>query len=114
MQTETYYRCTVSYDALWLFIIIKHLLLNYIFSNSLKLQLLILKFSNLIRISREDIKKGEIPSGNMHASARGLARLASAMANKGKLVNGKVLISENTWHQMHDKPSLKFDASLGN
>ena len=72
------------------------------------------KFSNLIRISREDIKKGEIPSGNMHASARGLARLASAMANKGKMVNGKVLISENTWHQMHDKPSLKLDAGLGN
>ena len=36
----------------------------------------------------------------MQASARGLAKLAAYMANKGKLGN-KVLLSENAWDELH-------------
>ena len=60
-----------------------------------------------------NVKKGELPSGNIHASARGLARLASAMANKGKRVDGSILISEETWGKMHQSATLRLDAGLG-
>ena len=60
-----------------------------------------------------DVKKGEFPSGNIHASARGLARLASAMANKGKRVDGSILISEETWGKMHQNATFRLDAGLG-
>ena len=59
-----------------------------------------------------DVKKGEFPSGNIHASARGLARLASAMANKGKTLDGTNLISQYTWDEMHRNPTLRYDAGL--
>ena len=61
---------------------------------------------------REIIQKGEFPSGNVHASARGLARLASSMANKGKMLDGNRIISVDTWDLMHSDSTLKFDAGL--
>jgi CubicO group peptidase (beta-lactamase class C family) len=38
-----------------------------------------------------------------YANARGLARLAAFMANKGSL-NGKELLSEETWENMLSEP----------
>ena len=61
---------------------------------------------------RNVIRKGEFPSGNVHASARGLAKLASSMANKGKMLDGSSIISEDTWNLMHSNSTLKFDAGL--
>ena len=59
--------------------------------------------------NRDEMKKGEVPSANLHAAARGMAHLAAIMANRGKLikVDGKTehnngrLLSEETWHKMH-------------
>jgi len=56
-------------------------------------------------------REGESPHGNVHASARGLARLAAAMANRGRL--GSVqLMSEAGWDLMHKGDSVEVDASM--
>ena len=44
--------------------------------------------------------EAQLPSGNILASAQGLAKLAAFMANKGTLRN-KEIISEHTWQAMH-------------
>ncbi len=49
--------------------------------------------------SRE-VAMGETPSANTHASARGLARLAAMMADKGSF-DGKEFIGERAWEAMH-------------
>jgi len=50
------------------------------------------------------MRRSETPSANGNCSARGLARVGAAMANKGEL-EGRRLMSEKTWHAMHDKPT---------
>ena len=53
-------------------------------------------------------RTGESPHNNMHASARGLARLAAAMANRGQLEDVK-LLSREGWEMMHQvRLSLPF------
>jgi len=42
------------------------------------------------------LRTGECPPTHTNASARGLAKLAGAMANKGTL-NGKKILSEEAW-----------------
>jgi hypothetical protein len=44
---------------------------------------------------------GEIPSAGFHGNARGIARLASALANKGKFGDGRQLLSNEIWENMH-------------
>ena len=44
---------------------------------------------------------GETPSANTHASARGLARLAAMMADRGSF-EGKEFINERAWDDLHD------------
>ena len=50
--------------------------------------------------SRE-VAMGETPSANTHASARGLARLAAMMADRGSF-EGKEFINERAWDDLHD------------
>ena len=60
------------------------------------------------------IRKGEIPSANFHGNARGLAQLASIMANKGQCIDtDKRILSESTWEKMHDTGKWATDAMLG-
>ena len=56
---------------------------------------------------------GEIPSANFHGTARGIARLASALANQGKFGDGRQLLSKETWEMMHSKATLALDINLG-
>ena len=56
-------------------------------------------------------RQGESPHGNVHASARGLARLAAAMANKGRL-GGVQIMSEAGWQLLHQGDSVEVDAAL--
>ena len=64
--------------------------------------------------NQNEIRKGEIPSANCHGSARGMAKLASVMANKGERGSGAKesavarghLISKHTWIKMHDGEKL--------
>lgn len=49
------------------------------------------------------VAMGETPSANAHCSARGLARLAAAMANGGNLA-GAELVNETGWRAMHEAP----------
>jgi CubicO group peptidase (beta-lactamase class C family) len=46
---------------------------------------------------------GESSSGNTHASARGLAKIAAAMSGGGKL-NGTEVLNQAGWKGMHDRP----------
>ena len=49
---------------------------------------------------------GETASGLMLASARGLAKLAAYMANRGQL-DGQVMLSEACWNEMHAEPTTE-------
>ena len=49
----------------------------------------------------EDFFKGEHPSSNFRANARGLGKLASIMANKGQN-----LMPEWAWEEIHAEPIL--------
>lgn len=51
----------------------------------------------------ESAKTGEIPSANSICSARGLAKVASCIAEGGEL-EGKRILSEETIAKMHEEP----------
>ena len=53
--------------------------------------------------------KLEVPSVGVNATARAMAKLASAMANKGTF-NGKTILSEESWNEMHSDPRILKDA----
>ena len=36
------------------------------------------------------------------------------MANEGEMLDGRQLLSVETWQKMHQDPTLAFDAGLGN
>ena len=65
------------------------------------------KASNIDSFNLNSTRKGELPSGNGHANARAVAKLASAMANKGSW-----LMEEKTWDKMHDKVKTNRDALI--
>ena len=54
----------------------------------------------------KEFKMGESPSLNCIASARGLAKMAAYMANKGTF-GGSEYISEETWDKFHDKQTAQ-------
>jgi CubicO group peptidase (beta-lactamase class C family) len=56
--------------------------------------------------NEDSIARGETPSANAHCSARGLARLAAMLANRGKF-NGQEVLPESAWHAMHDNPVVR-------
>ena len=60
------------------------------------------------------VRKGEIPSANCHGSARGMAKLASIMANQGQTKDNheKNLMSLETWKNMHDGEKVAVDANI--
>ena len=70
--------------------------------------------------NQKEVRKGEVPSANCHGTARGMAELASIMANKGQShstgADGHstplVLMSQVTWNKMHDGEKLAVDAVL--
>ena len=66
-----------------------------------KLRINILLSETLITLT---LRKGEIPSANGNCSARGLAKVAAMMANKGTF-EGKTLLSPQTWEEMHLNPT---------
>jgi len=55
----------------------------------------------------EDVRRGEIPSANGNCSARGLARMAAAMANGGKVGDCEVL-GPAGWQALHAEPTDGF------
>jgi hypothetical protein len=56
-------------------------------------------------------KKAESVSSFCFASARGLAKLAAYMANKGSL-NGRQLISEETWNEVQADPTAEIESGV--
>ena len=71
-----------------------------------------------LAFNKPEIQKMEMPSGNCYGSARGMAKLASIMANYGQCANSdeetkeKLLMSKETWKKMHDNEKLAVDANL--
>lgn len=63
---------------------------------------------------QKEIRRGEIPSANFQGNARGLAKLASVMANKGQSIEGENrILTERTWDVMHEEGKWAQDALLG-
>ena len=62
----------------------------------------------------EFLRKSELPSANVHASARSLAKLAAMMANQGESLDneGNRLMSHDTWVKMHVEEKCAFDATM--
>lgn len=58
-------------------------------------------------------RQGESPHGNIHASARGLGKLAAAMANGGTL-GGVEILSPEGWNHLHGNPTVQVDGSMSN
>ena len=58
-------------------------------------------FADASIVNTKEFMMGEIPSANGHASARGLAKIASAMANQGKFESTQVL-SQEAFDQLHE------------
>jgi len=56
-------------------------------------------------------REAESPHGSMHASARGLARLAAAMAGGGRLGDVEVL-GKQGWELLHANPIIRVDATM--
>lgn len=65
------------------------------------------KFNNF-----EAFKTGELVSASCFATARGLARFAAFMANRGSL-DGKRLLSEETWEEFHSEATVENQVALG-
>lgn len=58
------------------------------------------------KLANDDvIRQGECPAGFISASARGLAKMGAAMANKGKIGEVTVL-SEEGWTALHAEPTV--------
>jgi len=57
-------------------------------------------------------RQTESPHGNVHASARGLARVAAAMADQGALGDVRILSREG-WSLLHDNSTVEVDAAMG-
>ena len=58
-------------------------------------------------------RRGEMPSVNFNATARGLAKLAAAMANNGRDPDGKTILSEECWEKMHAGARCEYDKHIG-
>ena len=52
------------------------------------------------------MRKGETSSANGNCSARGLAKVAAAMANKGTF-NGVQILSNKAWEALHSEPTYE-------
>ena len=71
-----------------------------------------------LAFNKPELQRVEIPSANCHGSARGMAKLASVMANLGKYPSSgdnkdeKSLMSNETWKKMHEGEKLSVDANL--
>jgi hypothetical protein len=58
---------------------------------------------------------GEIPSRGCYASARGLAKLSSIMANKGFYPDkNKKILSDETWNDYHSDPTTREEPLFNN
>lgn len=58
---------------------------------------------NLEIFNQREFARGETPSANTHASARGLAKVAAMMAAGGKF-DGHEYLSQSAWSAMHADP----------
>lgn len=65
-------------------------------------------------LEKEEHRKAETCSHNLNASARGLAKLAAIMANKGAPIEeyGQRLMSQDTWNTMHAYPTREYDGNF--
>merc|ERR1711892_687459 len=57
--------------------------------------------------NQETVRRGESPSANGNCSARGLAVIAAAMANKGNF-KGKTILSPAAWDALHADPTVGY------
>jgi len=54
--------------------------------------------------SSSEFRRSEVPSANGNCSARGIAKVAAMMANRGTF-NGSTFLSQHAWDAMHADPT---------
>ena len=64
----------------------------------------VLGFPDMLAFNEATVRRTEMPSVNGNCSARGLAVLAAALANKGTFKDVR-LMNESTWEDMHSEPT---------
>ncbi len=62
-------------------------------------------------LDNDALRRGELPSANGGASARGLARVAAAVVCGGEL-DGVRIMNKETVDKMHEEPTKKRDFGL--
>lgn len=80
--------------------------------NMMKRQLIFREGFGLTMLNSDEFRRAELPSFNIQASAKGMAKLAAFMANKGQF-QGQTLISQDTWDKMHAEPKIENDVVFG-
>lgn len=68
--------------------------------------------SDMTFLNHPEWRKAEYLSGNVSASARGLAKLGTYMVNKGTM-NGKTIMTEDAWNKFHANPLPLQDQMFG-
>ena len=63
-------------------------------------------------MNSDDMRRAEVLSANVNASARGLAKMGAYMANRGTF-EGKTIMSESSWNEFHSNVDVRPDESLG-
>ena len=63
-------------------------------------------------MNQKSMKMGELVSAACQCNARGLAKLAAIMVNRGKL-DGKQLISEQTYDEFMSEPKFELNCGMG-
>ena len=63
-------------------------------------------------LNSKEYLKSEHPGANAVASARGLAKVAGLMANKGTM-RGQTLMTEKTWNRMHVDEKINIEMDMG-
>lgn len=62
-------------------------------------------------VNSEESRAAEVLSGNIHASAKGLAKIGTFMAQKGT-AGGKRIMSEASWNEFHADKVTEVDYNL--
>ena len=76
----------------------------YLIRNMMKNKPSVNGFTDFMAVNQPLVRSTELPSVNGNCSARGMAVLAAALANKGNFQNTR-LMKETTWNEMHSDPT---------
>ncbi len=91
----------IVHNFLYVFTLFLRILPDFVKSKGFGAPVPVEGMKNLEIFNDREFARGETPSANTHASARGLARVAAMLA-AGGTYDGKTYLSQQGWTAMHD------------